>query len=61
MDKKPRNSYQFFFYHDQFYAVLEFDKTGQEVVACLERNRPPRVDWTAKQDKRLQISEESRL
>lgn len=55
------NSYQFFFYHDQFYAVLEFDKTGQQVVACLERNRPPRVDWTAKQDKRLQISEESRL
>lgn len=55
------NGYQFFFYHDQFYAVLEFDRTGQEVVACLERNRPPIVDWTDRQDKRLVIPDDAKL
>lgn len=52
-----QNGYYFLFYHDPFYAVLQFDQTGQEVLYCLERSRPPLVSFTAAQDKRLLISE----
>lgn len=49
------NGYKFFFYHDQFYAVLQFDETGQEVQECVKRLRQPLVDFSDKQDKRLVI------
>lgn len=52
--------YKFLFYHDPFYAVLKFDQTGQSVVECLERERPPIVPWSDKQDKRLIISDEAK-
>lgn len=53
------NGYKFFFYHDQFYAVLQFDKTGQEVRECVKRIRKPIVDWTEKQEKRLDVTDAS--
>lgn len=52
--------YYFFFYHDPFYAVLQFDKTGQEASFCLERLRKPRIPFTDKQDKALRIGDHVR-
>lgn len=53
--------YTFLFYHDPFYALLKFDQSGQEVVQCLERLRPPIVPFTDKQDKRLIVPETAKL
>lgn len=53
------NHYKFFFYHDPFYAVMQFDKTGQVVTECVPRLRLPIVDFTDKQDRRLRIPEEA--
>ncbi|MBM7314969.1 MBL fold metallo-hydrolase [Streptococcus suis] len=55
------NGYTFLFYHDPFYALLKFDSTGQEVVACLERFRKPLVPFTDKQDKRLEVPDRAKL
>ncbi|HEM6339233.1 TPA: MBL fold metallo-hydrolase [Streptococcus suis] len=49
------NGYIFMFYHDPFYSLLQFDPSGQEVVAYMERPRPPIVPFTEKQDRRLVI------
>ena len=49
------NSYKFFFYHDPFYAVLQFDTNGKEVKEYVKRIRKPIVDWTDAQDKRMRI------
>ena len=46
------NHYKFFFYHDQFFAVAEFDQTGEEFVAYVTRIREPRVPFTDKQDRK---------
>lgn len=54
--KAYEKGYKFFFYHDQFYAVLQFDETGQKVTECVKRIRQPIVDFTDKQDKRLVIN-----
>lgn len=53
--------YTFLFYHDPFYALLKFDQTGQTVVSCLERLRPPIVPFTDKQDKRLVVAEDVKI
>lgn len=49
------NGYKFFFYHDPFYAVLQFDPTGQVVTECVERLRPALVPFTDHQDRRLVV------
>lgn len=51
----------FLFYHDPFYTLLQFDQTGQKVITCLERLRPPLVPFTDKQDRRLLIPEEAKI
>lgn len=52
-----QKGYKFFFYHDPFYAVLQFDTSGQEVLECVERLRPALVPFTDRQDKRLLVSD----
>lgn len=54
------NHYKFFFYHDPFYAVLQFDKTGQVVTECLERLRAPIVPFTEAQDRQLHIPSQAK-
>lgn len=51
------NGYKLFFYHDPFYAVLQFDQTGQEVMEAVRRVREPRVPFTDQQDRRLSVPE----
>ena len=46
------NGYKFFFYHDQFFAVAEFDKEGKEFVNYVLRSRPPVIPFTEQQDRR---------
>jgi glyoxylase-like metal-dependent hydrolase (beta-lactamase superfamily II) len=53
MNKAYAEGYKFFFYHDPFYAVLQFDEMGQKVTEAVERIRPVLVPFTDKQDKGL--------
>ena len=46
------NHYKFFFYHDQFFAVVEFDKDGKEFVDYVLRSRPPLIPFTDQQDRK---------
>lgn len=46
------NHYKFFFYHDQFFAVVEFDHEGKEIVDYVKRIREPRLPFTDKQDRK---------
>jgi len=46
------NHYKFFFYHDQFFAVVEFDKEGKELVDYVLRSRPPLIPFTDEQDRK---------
>lgn len=55
MNKAYEEGYKFFFYHDPFYAVLQFDQRGQGVVECVPRIRPAFVPFTDKQDKGLNL------
>lgn len=50
-----QKGYKLFFYHDQFYAVMQFDQTGQEVVTAVKRLREPIVPFTDAQDRRLPV------
>lgn len=45
--------WKFFFYHDPFYAVLQYDETGSEIVFHLDREVEPLTTWSDTQDKRL--------
>ncbi|HFI0254552.1 TPA: MBL fold metallo-hydrolase [Streptococcus suis] len=47
--------YIFLFYHDPFYALLQLAPDGQEVMAYMERVRPPLVPFTSQQDRKLTI------
>ncbi|MDO4814581.1 MAG: MBL fold metallo-hydrolase [Gemella sp.] len=53
LNKGFKEGYRFMFYHDQFYAVVQFDETGQYLKDYLPRSREPRVQFTEKQDKRI--------
>ena len=46
------NDYKFFFYHDQFLAVAQFDKEGKEFVDYVPRSRPPIIPFTDRQDRK---------
>ena len=46
------NHYKFFFYHDQFFAVAEFDHEGKEIVDYVTRIRELILSFTDKQDKK---------
>ena len=37
------NNYHFFFYHDAFYRVIQWDKEGKEKVNVLKRGREPYI------------------
>lgn len=47
--------YKFIFYHDQFFAMLQFDETGKRVIDYLKRNRPPVLPFTDAQTKQLVV------
>ncbi|HFI0236817.1 TPA: MBL fold metallo-hydrolase [Streptococcus suis] len=47
--------YIFLFYHDPFYALLQLAPDGQEVIAYMDRVRPPLVPFTSQQDRKLTI------
>ncbi|NQN86311.1 MBL fold metallo-hydrolase [Streptococcus suis] len=49
------NGYIFLFYHDSFYSLLQFTPEGKEVMAYMERSRPPLVPFTSQQDRKLTI------
>lgn len=48
-----KNHWKFFFYHDPFYAVLQYDETGQQIVYHLDHEVEPLTTWSDLQDKRL--------
>lgn len=48
-----QNGWKFFFYHDPFYAVLQYDETGQKIVYHLDHEVEPLTTWSDLQDKRL--------
>lgn len=45
--------WKFFFYHDPFYAVLQYDESGQKIVYHLDHTSEPLTTWSELQDKRL--------
>ncbi|MBS4761240.1 MBL fold metallo-hydrolase [Carnobacteriaceae bacterium zg-ZUI252] len=49
--------YKFIFYHDQYYAMLQFDQTGKNVIDYLERNRKPIIPFTTEQTRRLNVND----
>ncbi|MEQ7218295.1 MBL fold metallo-hydrolase [Vagococcus fluvialis] len=44
LKKGYENNYTFFFYHDAFYRVIQWDKEGKEKVKVLERGREPYIN-----------------
>ena len=47
-----QGNYKFFFYHDQFFTVVEFDNEGKEIVDYVKRIRESRLPFTDKQDRK---------
>lgn len=45
--------YKFFFYHDPYYAVVQYDKNGKKIIDYMERGKEPPIPWTDKQDRRM--------
>lgn len=40
------NNCQFIFYHNPYYAMVQFDKEGKEIVDSLERNKEPLIPFS---------------
>lgn len=53
-----KQGWKLFFYHDAFYAVLQYDEKGQEIVYHLDHQIEPLTTWSELQDKRIPFTED---
>lgn len=45
MEEAYKNQYKFIFYHDAFYRMVQWDKSGNEIVASLKRTKERYIDF----------------
>ena len=53
LNEAYENGYKFFFYHDPYYAVAQYDTKGEQIIHHMERAKPPHIPWTDQQDRRI--------